>query len=227
MKRTALILACLGMLSAGNVFAVSIGACTAGVADVATMLTGGNTCTLGALEFGDFSVSTPLSPGIVSINGAHSSDDGSTAWLNFEFNPQGPGPAHYLFSYTVEAHQGFSLVGLDAAFGTYSGQVQMTEVGCGAAPNPGCGANVLGTLFIDTDANTAVPYDDSFGFAPISKVWVSKDISILNATSGISDLFNSHHYQRDGNVPDVPEPATMLLFSTALLGLGYMRRKRS
>jgi len=39
---------------------------------------------------------------------------------------------------------------------------------------------------------------------------------------------NQWFYQRDGgNVPEVPEPATMLLFSTALLGLGFMRRKKS
>jgi hypothetical protein len=31
----------------------------------------------------------------------------------------------------------------------------------------------------------------------------------------------------DGGTGEVPEPATMLLFSTALLGLGYMRRKKS
>lgn len=30
-----------------------------------------------------------------------------------------------------------------------------------------------------------------------------------------------------GDLTDVPEPATMLLFSTALLGLGFMRRKKS
>lgn len=227
MKRTALVLACLGMLSVGNMFAASIGSCSAGVADVMTTLTGGNTCTLGNLEFGNFVVNSPLIPGIISINGPASFDNGSTAWLNFEFNPQGPGPAHYLFSYTVEAHQGFSLVGLDAAFGTYSGLIQMTELGCSAAPNPGCGANVLGTLFIDTDPNTAIPYDDSFNFEPVGKVWVSKDISILNDQSGLSDLYNSHHYRRDGDIPDVPEPATMLLFSTALLGLGLMRRKKS
>ena len=227
MKRTALILACLGMLSVGNVFAASIGSCADGVANVLT-LTGGATCTLGELEFGNFSVNSPLNPGIISINGPASTDDGSTAWINFEFNPQGPGPAHYLFSYTVEAHQGFSLVGLDAEFGTYSGLIQMTETACSAAPDPGCGANVLGTLFIDTDPNTLnVPFEDSFSFAPTSKVWVSKDISVVTDASGLSDLFNSHHYRRDGDVPEVPEPTTMLLFSTALLGLGFMRRKKS
>lgn len=224
-RKTALILAAVGMLSASNVFAASVGSCALGIANVLT-LSGGTTCTLGELEFGDFAVYSPLSPGIISINGGgFTSDDGSTAWLNFEFNPQGPGPAHYLFSYSVEAHEGFSLTGLDSAFGTHSGTIQLTETGCAVEPGKGC-SDVLGSLAIDT-VDGGYPSTGNFSFDPISKVWVSKDISIVTEQSGVSDIFNSHHYQRDGDIPPVPEPATMLLFSTALLGLGFMRRKKS
>lgn len=224
-KKTALIFAAMA-LSVGMASAASIGNCADGVGNVLS-LTGGSTCSLGELEFGDFSVISPLSPGIIAINEAPgTSDDGSTAWLNFEFIPQGPGPANYTFSYSVTANEGFELIGLDASFGFYGGHIQLSEVGCAVAFAQGCSSN-LGNLFIDTDDSSAPPSSAAFWFEAQSKVWVGKDLTVVDETSGVSDIFNSHHYRSDGNVPEVPEPATMLLFSSALLGLGYMRRKKS
>ncbi len=72
----------------------------------------------------------------------------------------------------------------------------------------------------------------------VKQLWVQKDIRFsagscegvtAPCTLGASaTTFSQIFYQTPGDdLTDVPEPATMLLFSTALLGLGYMRRKRS
>ena len=231
------------MLSASGMFAASLGSCTSAGSWSTNVLTElsyasglNNTCTLGNIEVGNFIVSNGIG-GQISLNPAAPSDpdgplgthvSGSTGYLNFEFNPQGPGPTSYNFYYAVWAHEGYSLVGLDAEFGVGSGMVQLTETACKVFPSPGCSeANSLGSLFIDMDpATTTIGRSGSFDFSPQAWLWVGKDLTI-GANSGLSDLFNSHHWQRDSDVPEVPEPATMLLFSTALLGLGYMRRKRS
>lgn len=226
-----LILAAFGLLSAGNAFGASIGSCGLGVTDVTT-LTGGTTCSLGELEFGDFVVSTGLIPGVISLNPGTNpggtEDDNGVAWLNFEFNPQG-GPGSYLFSYSVTANEGYEIFGLDAQWGTGSGLRELTEIGCLSQPLRGCQpeADELGSLFIDTDPTSDAPTAASFWFDGVGKLWVSKNLTIADSSSGVSDIFNSHHYRRDNDVPEVPEPATMLLFSTALLGLGFMRRKKS
>ncbi len=235
LKRTALILAAFGLLSAGNASGASLGGCgtfDTWTADVMTDLSAGsgNTCSLGELEFGNFLVSSPLVPGIISINLApFTNDDGGIAWISFEFNPQGPGPGNYIWQYTVTANEGFELFGLDAQFGTGHPTVQMTEIGCKSDPLNGCvEGDLLGSLAIDNDPETATSSGGSFFFEPVEgTIWVKKDMTITDKDGFISDINNSHHYQRGGDIPVIPEPATMLLFSTALLGLGWMRRKKS
>lgn len=76
---------------------------------------------------------------------------------------------------------------------------------------------------------------------PSSMVWVQKDISLFAGTldsdicqtigcslGASATTITQRFFQTPGDdIPEVPEPATMLLFSTALLGLGFMRRKKS
>jgi hypothetical protein len=59
--------------------------------------------------------------------------------------------------------------------------------------------------------------------ATVENEYVCGIPGVASATSITQRFFQEH----DGRTPPVPEPATMLLFSTALLGLGYMRRKKS
>lgn len=228
-------------------FAATV-ACDIGIADVST-LTGADNCYVGELTFGDFSVFSSIG-GTIGINGApFTADTGGNVNLNFEFNPQGPGPANYTWQYSVTANEGFELIGLDATLGVGDPIVQMTEIGCLVDPLFGCTpeTNLLGSLVVDNDLGTVgVTNSAVFWFEGTDTLWVKKDLTIsdgsycgdtltkdiicesIGGTPGfISDITNSHHYQRDGDVPEVPEPATMLLFSSALLGLGYMRRKKS
>ena len=92
-----------------------------------------------------------------------------------------------------------------------------------------------------TDAACAEePGDDLVLSTPSQMVWVTKDISLVAGCGGYdsSQVCNAdarasattifqRFYQEDGGDANVPEPATMLLFSTALLGLGLLRRKKS
>ena len=96
------------------------------------------------------------------------------------------------------------------------------------------------TVRIPGDIQDPPAEDDELVLSTPSKVvFIQKDI-LFNASScdGFNDqdcttgasatTFGQFFYQEDrSDVPEVPEPATMLLFSTALLGLGFMRRKKS
>lgn len=46
-------------------------------------------------------------------------------------------------------------------------------------------------------------------------------------TTGGGSLFVGGTFERDGDIPDVPEPSTILLMGGSLLGLGYLRKRRS
>ncbi len=68
------------------------------------------------------------------------------------------------------------------------------------------------------------------------KVYITKDIQLRPRFCQTDDCYNgigatiitqTFTQIPNGDIPPVPEPATMLLFSTALLGLGFMRRKKS
>ena len=85
------------------------------------------------------------------------------------------------------------------------------------ACNPGHDTN----LFVSDPGSSfdSVSYDKAYAF-----VDVFKDIGI-NGPGAISRI--EQYFIQEGDVPEVPEPTTMLLFSTALLGLGFMRRKKS
>lgn len=94
----------------------------------------------------------------------------------------------------------------------------------------------------DPDGGLPEAGDNLVLSTPSSVIWVTKDILLdggnlrgegcgvtVECTLGASaTTIMQRFYQRDdSDVPDVPEPTTMLLFSTALLGLGFMRRKKS
>ena len=76
---------------------------------------------------------------------------------------------------------------------------------------------------------------------PSQSFWVTKDIHLfalaevcpqelttcVPGQARATTITQTFFQTPGGDIPDVPEPATMLLFSTALLGLGFMRRKKS
>lgn len=96
-----------------------------------------------------------------------------------------------------------------------------------------------GVTFPGDKEDPAGEFTDELILSKASKqLWIQKDLRFdagscqgvtAPCTLGVSaTTFSQIFYQTPGeDLTDVPEPATMLLFSTALLGLGYMRRKRS
>lgn len=49
----------------------------------------------------------------------------------------------------------------------------------------------------------------------------------IPGTVGGGSLFQGGTFKRDGDIPDVPEPSTILLMGGALLGLGLLKKKRN
>lgn len=194
----------------------------------------GGTCDLGNFTFGDFSVAVTGGATHIGLSTGSSVVDG-VSYLNFETIPQGPGPSSWLLTYSVTVAEGYLFTGIDMSLGQFTlnpddkdAFVSIGESVCHAIQVSGaCSGVVLPGLFINHENAAGDNYVEMIFDQPFTgKMWIQKDIQI-SAGSTLSDFYNSHHSRDGGDVPEVPEPATMLLFSTALLGLGFMRRKKS
>ena len=102
------------------------------------------------------------------------------------------------------------------------GFVFVSESQCAGGLLIACAGGEFRTLtaFHPPDGNQfdSITYAQSVVF-----VDVFKDIGVTGV-GGVSRI--EQHFQQTSDAV-IPEPATMLLFSTALLGLGFMRRKKS
>lgn len=236
LKKTAIILAALAM---------SIGSASAAYVTDAIALSQVDTLIVGDKTFSNFSA------GLVSVPGGAIADATNNITvqgfitngiIGIEFqNPYLAGANQILdltINYTVTAGTGWLINGIGQAI-----TPNLCADGCDASASL---TEIVRNLGGATVGNSTVGFTASFqdfedpfaeggdviSFAGEKTLNVSKDYNFYGATNsefrtGVSLIQQTFYQTPDGDIPDVPEPATMLLFSTALLGLGFMRRKKS
>jgi hypothetical protein len=184
-------------------------------------------CMAGVFTFSNLRLVNPtgFDAGILSIEiGAPIvQNNGLDVFLPFGVNhpnvlntPGAAGTADVVFIYEVSSA---GIYGADIQLGT-ANNIRITENVC-AGPHGGINGTICTVPPLLTSFNVASPEGpfiaDGF-FEPTDFVSIAKDIQFRGPNSSISDFVNSHHA--------VPEPGTMLLMGSALLGLAALRRRK-
>ena len=198
---------------------------------IADINAGTGTVTIGDKTFGDFA-SAGIDEDKVNVLG-DIADDG-TVQILFQggfvdtFDGDDDGTDYSLF-YSVTAGPGFDIIGITQGFSLSGGGDVLI------------GENVWENgFFSGLVANSTVAFNDALFDAEdplgeafqgddllvpnLTKVYVTKDIFLRASEQGgqVGATIITQGFIQEG--AEVPEPTTMLLFSSALLGLGFMRR---
>ena len=176
-------------------------------------------CDLGGLTFSDFNVSASAGFSAATVGlGSSSTASPSNVNLLFQLAPTpGIGPGDVLLSYGVTAGAGLRLTGIDLTNDAILGPVTIGELACRVPFTMGgtCApADRLAAVAVGPGQSAAALFA-----SPVHFAFLHKDIAV-GVGGFISDFSNSH------SLEPVPEPATLLLFSTALTGIGVAYRRR-
>jgi hypothetical protein len=190
-------------------------------------LLGPTGCDLGGLTFNNFTVSASAGFTAATVGlGSSSTVSPTNINLLFQLTPTpGTGPGDVLLSYGVTAGAGLRLTGIDLTNDAIRAPVTIGELACrvpftmGGTCAPG---DRLAALVAGPGERAAALFA-----SPVNFAFLHKDIAVgvltvdgVNLGGFISDFSNSH------SLEPVPEPATLLLFGTALTGMGLTYRRR-
>lgn len=195
------------------------------VSDITALGSGG--CDLGGLIFENFNVSASAGFTDAKIGLGNNSTvvPGNVnlvfqlAATNNQTPPSAIGPGDVLLSYGVRATSGLLLTGIDVT-NDGIGAVTIGEIACRTPFSFGgtCAPeNRLAELVALPGQSVAA----SFG-EPVAFAFLHKDLAV-GVGGFLSDFSNSHAF--DVLAP-VPEPTTLLLFSSVMAGLGWKARRR-
>jgi hypothetical protein len=176
-------------------------------------------CDLGGLTFNNFTVSASSGFTAATVGlGAFSTVNPTNVNLLFQLAPTpGIGPGDVLLSYGVTAGPGLRLTGIDLTNDAILGPVTIGELACRVPFTMGgtCApADRLAALAVGPGGSDAALFA-----SPVNFAFLHKDIAV-GVGGFISDFSNSH------SLEPVPEPATLLLFGSALTGMAMAWRRR-